>query len=174
MPARGLARPVPSEGGCLDGGAGLIMMPGGSSGPRKGAVMIWHRIVPVEFNHCDPAGIVFYPRYFEMTNSVIENFFGEVLDYPFSRMILQDRCGVPTVRVETDFRAPSRLGDRLDFAVEVRRLGRTSAGFRLEARCGGELRLTADLTLVWVTANLKPKPWPDDLRRKITAFMGAP
>ena len=25
----------------------------------------------VRFQHCDPAGIVFYPRYFEMINSVV-------------------------------------------------------------------------------------------------------
>ena len=25
----------------------------------------------VRFQHCDPAGIVFYPRYFEMLNSVV-------------------------------------------------------------------------------------------------------
>ena len=28
--------------------------------------MLYHRLYPIEFNHCDPAGIVFYPRYFEM------------------------------------------------------------------------------------------------------------
>ena len=26
----------------------------------------------VRFQHCDPAGIVFYPRYFEMLNTTIE------------------------------------------------------------------------------------------------------
>jgi 4-hydroxybenzoyl-CoA thioesterase len=31
--------------------------------------MLYHRLYPIEFNHCDPAGIVFYPRYFEMTMS---------------------------------------------------------------------------------------------------------
>ncbi|MBU9698933.1 hypothetical protein GU927_013865 [Rhodobacteraceae bacterium HSP-20] len=40
----------------------------------------------MEFNRCDPAGIVFYPRYFEMMNSVIENFFREALDYSFVRL----------------------------------------------------------------------------------------
>ncbi len=43
------------------------------------------RQIRVEFNHCDPAGIVFYPRYFEMANSVVENFFRDEVDYPFAR-----------------------------------------------------------------------------------------
>ncbi|CPO21707.1 4-hydroxybenzoyl CoA thioesterase [Bordetella pertussis] len=28
--------------------------------------------VEVRFRHCDPAGIVFYPRYFEMINDFVE------------------------------------------------------------------------------------------------------
>ena len=43
--------------------------------------MLYHRLYPIEFNHCDPAGIVFYPRYFEMTNSVVENFFADEVVY---------------------------------------------------------------------------------------------
>ena len=84
----------------------------------------------VLFRHCDPAGIVFYPRYFEMINSVIENFFADVLGYSFARITVQDRCSVPTVRIEVDFRAPSRLGEKVDFALEVGRIGRASAQLR--------------------------------------------
>ena len=32
----------------------------------------------VEFNHCDPAGIVFYPRYFEMISAVVFTDMGTV------------------------------------------------------------------------------------------------
>jgi 4-hydroxybenzoyl-CoA thioesterase len=32
----------------------------------------------VLFKHCDPAGIVFYPRYFEMINDCVEAFFDEI------------------------------------------------------------------------------------------------
>ena len=35
--------------------------------------------IPVRFQHTDPAGIVFYPRYFEMINQVIEDWFAEKL-----------------------------------------------------------------------------------------------
>jgi len=132
--------------------------------------LIWHRIVPVEFNHCDPAGIVFYPRYFEMTNSVVENFFGDALNYSYRRMIMDEHCGTPTVHLDANFRAPSRLGDRLDFSVEVRRVGRTSVNLWLEAHGeDGQLRITAALTLVWVNSDLTPLPWPDVLRDGLTA-----
>lgn len=135
--------------------------------------MIWHREIGIEFNHCDPAGIVFYPRYFEMTNSVIENFFAEVLNYPFARITMEERHGVPTVHIEADFRAPSRLGDRLDFALEITALGSSSVSFRLVARARDEIRMEAKLTLVWVTPDGRATPWPEDIRNGLSAFREA-
>ena len=122
------------------------------------------RTIPVEFNHCDPAGIVFYPRYFEMINSTIENFFLEIVEYPFRRMMIEG-FGVPTVRIETEFRAPSRLGDQLDFALEVLKQGNSSVSFAISARCMGELRLEAQMTLVWIGANGRAARWPAAIRQ---------
>ena len=135
--------------------------------------MSYTRTIPVEFNHCDPAGIVFYPRYFEMTNSVVENFFAEVVDHSFARM-MQDGSGVPTARIEANFKAPSRLGDRLEFALQVVRVGGASVNFLLTARCLGEVRIVVDLTLVWVGAG-RALPWPDAIRSRLIGCMeGSP
>lgn len=131
---------------------------------------MYRRTIPVEFNHCDPAGIVFYPRYFEMTNSVVENFFREVVGYSFAAL-MADGVGVPTARVETDFRAPSRLGDVLDWTLEVERLGGSSVTFRVLAACNGQHRLTARLTLVWLGPGQKPARWPDRIRETLTAHL---
>ena len=131
--------------------------------------MTYRRQIQIEFNHCDPAGIVFYPRYFEMTNSVVENFFAEVLGYSYARITMEEGYGVPTVHIETDFRAPSRLGECVDFALSVVRLGSRSVGFKITATKGAELRLTADLTLVWVNRDGRAEPWPEVLRRKLAA-----
>jgi 4-hydroxybenzoyl-CoA thioesterase len=131
--------------------------------------MSYIRCIPVEFNHCDPAGIVFYPRYFEMTNSVVENFFADEAGHSFARMMAEGQ-GVPTARLETNFHAPSRLGDRLDFTLHVTRIGGASIGFTLTARCAQELRITADLTLVWVQSG-RPAPWPEALRHRLAAHL---
>jgi len=132
--------------------------------------MSYSRRIRVEFNHCDPAGIVFYPRYFEMTNSVCENFFREEVGYSYHAM-MADGIGVPTARLETDFRAPSRLGDVLDWALVIERLGGSSAGFRLEAQCGGQHRLTVRLTLVWLSPAHQPARWPDHIRAALAAHL---
>ena len=40
------------------------------------------RVILIRFQHCDPAGIVFYPRFFEFTNQVVEDWFEEELGLP--------------------------------------------------------------------------------------------
>ncbi len=123
----------------------------------------------VEFNHCDPAGIVFYPRYFEMLNSTVENFFRNEVNYPFEAMMAAGE-GVPTARTEVNFHAPSRLGEMLDWRLTVRRVGRAAVDFRAVAHCGDSHRLTTDLTLVFVKQG-RPQGWRDDLRARISAHL---
>lgn len=133
--------------------------------------MSYERLIQVEFNHCDPAGIVFYPRYFEMTNSVVENFFADVVGRSFAQMHLHGQLnGVPTVRIETDFLAPSRLGDKVLFALTIIRLGDSSLAVSISARLGDEVRMRAKLTLVWIDG-MKAAPWPDAMRARLTEFM---
>lgn len=134
--------------------------------------MIFHQSIRIEFNHCDPAGIVFYPRYFEMTNSVAESFFREVAGHSYAAM-MEAGEGVPTARAEVNFHAPSRLEEVLDWRLSVTRLGTTSIAFRVTAHHGDSHRLTADLTLVFVGRGGRPQPWPPALRDRITAFMEA-
>ena len=134
--------------------------------------MIYGRAIRVEFNHCDPAGIVFFPRYYEMLNSVVENFFREVLEAPWERVTGEEGHGVPTVRLETEFRAPSRLGEVLDFGLQVVAVGRSSVDFALEARCGGALRLASRHRLVWVNREGRSAPWPDGMRARLAGQVG--
>jgi 4-hydroxybenzoyl-CoA thioesterase len=134
--------------------------------------MIYRRMIPVEFNHCDPAGIMFYPRYFEMVNSVAENYFREVAGHSFAAMMAAGQ-GVPTARLETEFHVPTRLGEVLDWRLVVTRLGGSSVGFTVEAWCGDTHRVTARLVLVWVEAGGRPRPWPEAIRARISAFMEA-
>ncbi len=132
--------------------------------------MSYGRTIREEFNHCDPAGIVFYPRYFEMTNSVCENFFREVVGYSYHAM-MKDGIGVPTARVETDFRAPSRLGDVLDWVLVVEKVGGSSVTVQLDMGSGGAHRLTARLVLVWMSPEGRPARWPDPIRAVLTAHL---
>lgn len=132
--------------------------------------MTYQRTIPIEFNHCDPAGIVFYPRYFEMTNSVIENFFADVVGRSFASMHSGAQNGVPTVSIVADFMAPSRLGDKVLFSLQIAKLGRSSVTVTIEGRMAEELRMRATLTLVWIDG-MKAAAWPDDMRARLQAYM---
>ena len=46
--------------------------------PPSGA---FTRSVTVRFSHCDPAGIVYFPHYFDMFNGLIEDWYGQELGY---------------------------------------------------------------------------------------------
>ena len=132
--------------------------------------MTYTRLIQIEFNHCDPAGIVFYPRYFEMTNSVVENFFNDVVGRSFAQMHVAAHNGVPTVAIEADFMAPSRLGDKVLFSLQIVKLGRSSVTVCIEGRMGDELRMRATLTLVWIDG-MKAAAWPDDMRARLQTYM---
>lgn len=124
----------------------------------------------VLFQHCDPAGIVFYPRYMEMMNATVEEWFATRLKHSFSMMHGAMQAGVPTAELRVVFSAPSRLGEMLAVSLYLRRLGRSSAALEFVAECEGQVRLTMTSTLVFISfADGRPQPWPDRLRRRMEA-----
>lgn len=134
-------------------------------------------VLPMQilFQHCDPAGIVFYPRYFEMLNQTVEAWFDRGLGAPWSRMVTQEGRGVPLVHVTADFRVPARLGDRLDFVLDVVRIGRSSVDLALAGRDAAGPRLSASMTIVHMDTGAGTSvPWPQALRDRMEAFVTAP
>ena len=126
----------------------------------------------VLFRHCDPAGIVFFPRYAEMVNDTVEALFAERFDWPFER-IHRDGA-VPTAQINLSFTAPSRHGDHLDLGVTVERIGGASLALTTRATCDGQTRFVAEQVLVYVDAQGIPQGWPDTFRRKVAELMETP
>jgi 4-hydroxybenzoyl-CoA thioesterase len=125
----------------------------------------------IRFADVDPAGIVFYPRYFEMINSVVEDWFCDGLDYGFDQMIRNDGYGVPLAHIDVDFNAPSQLSDMLVFSLSLKSAGRSSIKLTIKAACDGENRLTAHLVLVFInTQKHAPARLPDQLKAKMLNY----
>ncbi|EAV46136.1 thioesterase superfamily protein [Stappia aggregata IAM 12614] len=120
---------------------------------------------PILFKHCDPAGIVFYPRYFEMMSDCVEAFFDKVVEWPFKD--IHKVGAVPTAEIRTRFLAPSRLGDHLVFNLKLTTVGRTSCGIEISADCEGEARFQTELTLVNVDGGGKPQAWPEQVKQRL-------
>ena len=125
----------------------------------------------VRFADCDPAGIGYYPRYFEMCDGVVEDWCESVL---VSRRVLHLDLGLalPTVDLQATFTAPSRLGDHLDIALLVQAIGRSSLQLSARASCDGQPRFAVEYTQVLMSmAEARAVPWPDDWRQRIVAVL---
>lgn len=111
--------------------------------------LVFSTPISIRFAHCDPAGIVFYPRYFELMNGVVEDWCAQALGMSFHEMHMVQGVGLPTVHIETDFVKTSVMGDELVAELRVTKLGRASATVEI-LMLGQEqdLRLKAQLVLV--------------------------
>src|SRR6478735_11041019 len=124
----------------------------------------------ISFKHCDPAGIVFYPRYTEMVNDVVEHWFKHGLGCDFATLHGPRGIAIPVVKLQMDFKNPGFLGETLVTELMVAHLGTSSLGLRIALRgpgAGSDLasKVVAELTLVFVDmAGKKPIGIPSDLR----------
>lgn len=116
------------------------------------------------FQHCDPAGIVFYPQYFYLLSEAMEEFM-LAAGKPQHEHVNVERRGWPIVKLDVDFVGMSRHGDRVAIDVAVTRIGGTSMsiGYRIRGPNGDRLR--ASTTIVHVDLETSQAvPIPDDLR----------
>ena len=130
----------------------------------------------IRFSDCDPAGIVFYPQYFVMFNGLVEDWVDDALGIGYRRLVIERRIGLPTVRLEADFRAVSRMGDRVALTLAVERLGARSITLRLRCEgAAGDTRMAFRQVLVATSlASHAAIEVPPDLRAAITNSRRAP
>jgi 4-hydroxybenzoyl-CoA thioesterase len=127
----------------------------------------------IRFQHCDPAGIVFYPRYVELLNQVVEDWFARGLQWPFSALAYERREGIPMVKTEYEYYRPSRIGDVVRFDLAVAHLGRSSFTVEIIGLAGDELRLRGKLTAVYVSIApaMKSLAIPPELRSRMEQYL---
>ena len=125
------------------------------------------RSTRIEWCDCDPAGIIFYPRYFEIfdtsTTILIERALGmNKIDY----LKAFDFAGHPVVETRARFRQPTRFGDEVAIETTLVECGQSS--FRLEHRItkAGALAVEGFETRIWAVGQaddprrIMPQPIP--------------
>jgi len=128
------------------------------------------REIIVRFEHCDAAGIMFYPRFFALVNETVEDWFAS-LGFDFKTLHVDQRKGVPTVRIESEFVAPVRMGDVLKQSLGVQAIGTSSLELKHLAVVGDRAVARFDQTLVFTDLNaMKAEAWPANLRLAIASF----
>jgi 4-hydroxybenzoyl-CoA thioesterase len=128
--------------------------------------------ITVRFGDCDPAGIVFYPRYFEMFNNTVEEWCAVGLGANFRELVMERGLGLPAVSIQTDFIATSTLGDKLTAQLCVVKVGNSS--LTLTVRLigdGGEERVRARMVLVLIDIKqASAVRIPDAMRERIAHY----
>lgn len=129
------------------------------------------RTVQIRFSHCDPAGIVYFPHYFNMFNGLIEDWYTEELNVNYADLILHDQHGFPFVHVETDFKIPSRMGDKIDLTLLIEKIGRSSLKLIIIGHREGIERLRArTVTAMMSLASRRSVDLPPALREAFEAY----
>ncbi len=128
------------------------------------------RTTRIEWGDCDPAGIIFYARYFEIfdvsTTVLIERALGmKKIDY----LKAYDFFGHPLVETRARFRLPTRFGDTVEIETAVVGCGRSSFKVEHSLRNAGALAVEGFETRVWVIRDpadprrVKAQPIPADV-----------
>jgi 4-hydroxybenzoyl-CoA thioesterase len=128
----------------------------------------------VRYAHCDPGERVYFARFFDMFNAVLEDWFAEGLGCPWESefMVPPRDLRAPSLVIDAEFMRACVLGERLEFDLWVKRLGRSSFDLGLVGAVRGELRLRAAWTLCTISfATMKSVPLPGDLRAGMGRFL---
>ena len=129
---------------------------------------------PILFSHCDPAGIVYFPRFFDLLHRAMEDWFTFGLEERFADFIMVKRLGIPTVSTHTDFVGPARFGDFLAVELRVVKLGRASIELAIDSSVEGRPCFRARHTVcTFSNETYKAVPIPDDLRARMAEYVVA-
>ena len=99
------------------------------------------RTVRIEWGDCDPAGIVYFPRYFEIFDACTAGAF-EAVGLPNQNLIKEyGIIGIPAVHIQGKFLIPCSFGEDIVIETRITDWGRSS--FKVHHRL-----LKADCTAV--------------------------
>lgn len=129
----------------------------------------------IEWGDCDPAGIIFFARYFDIfdvaTTVMLERALGmKKIDY----LKAYDFLGHPLVETRARFLRPTRFGDEV--VVESAVVACERSSFKIEHRLSldGALAVEGYETRVWAIPHpddpkrIKSQPIPVDVVKKLT------
>jgi 4-hydroxybenzoyl-CoA thioesterase len=129
------------------------------------------RKVRIAWGDCDPAGIIFYPRYFDIFDASTAALFERALGMTkFEQLKAFNFAGYPLARTRAQFMKPTRYGD--DVVVDTK-VTFSRASFEIEHRLSlnGVVCVKCSETRVWVvrdaaSGGLKAQPVPDAVLEK--------
>jgi 4-hydroxybenzoyl-CoA thioesterase len=134
------------------------------------------RPLRIEWGDCDPAGIVYYPRYFVFFDNCTAALFEAALGVTKHEWVRRyDIVGIPMVKTGGDFHIPSKYGDDLMVETTITDLRRSSFDVRHRMMKGDALAVEGVETRVWVgrhpddPTRIKSQPIPAEVVARLSA-----
>lgn len=126
------------------------------------------RRIEVSWGHCDAAGIVFYPRYYEWFDACCHAMLAAA---GLGHAALRETYGVvgtPLVETRARYRAPATYDEVITAVSRVARVGRSSFTVEHRFSVGERLVVEGEEVRVWAEPDgdgIKAAPIPDAVRR---------
>ena len=126
--------------------------------------------VRIRWGDCDPAGIIFYPRYFEIFDNATAALFERALGITkFQMFKTYEFAGWPLVKTHARFLKPTRFGDDVTVESSVT-FGRSSFTVEHRLSFAGELCAECQEKRVWIVRDaedrIKSHPVPEAVLAK--------
>lgn len=126
----------------------------------------------VRFGHCDPAGIAYYPRFFEWFHDAFEAMFEAATGQSYAQILDGTGAGFPAVSSACDWRSPARFGDAVAVEVFISRLGERSGTFEYRVRRDETLLATATVKIAVLDLVARgSRPWPEAVRAALAPYV---
>ena len=112
--------------------------------------LIHRRQLTIEWGQCDPAGIVFNSRFFEMFDASTWMLFNAALGVkPHELAAAFGIMGIPLVDARANFLKPAKFGDVIEIASRVSEFRRSSFEVEHKITVDGQLAVDGAETRVW-------------------------
>jgi len=139
-------------------------------------MLVNSRVVRIEWGDCDPAGIVYYPRYFAFfdacTSALLERALGMTKHHYLKAY---DFAGHPLVNARSRFLIPTRFGDDVTIETSVTEIKRSSFQItHLLKKADGALGVEGFETRVWTgrdpadPSKIRSRPIPAEVIEKLS------
>ena len=112
----------------------------------------YRKQLTIEWGQCDPAGIVFNSRFFEMFDASTWQMFEAALGVkPHELASAFGITGIPLVDVRANFIKAVKFGDIVDLTSRVSEFRRSSFDVEHRLSVGGEVAVEGGETRVWAS-----------------------
>jgi 4-hydroxybenzoyl-CoA thioesterase len=134
--------------------------------------------IHVEWGDCDPAGIVYFPRFFEYFDACTTALF-EAAGFAKAEMLRRyGLVGIPLVEASAEFRAPASFGETVVVESQIVEWGKTS--FRVEHKLykGSVLGVAGREKRVWTVRDanarngMRGEPVPEEVKARFGNLAG--